>query len=274
MCVHCYPVAKSPVHVPQPHVLHRRRFLVLAGAGGLVLTGCGPGATGLGLNLVPQEQVAQMGEETWERLRAEEPASDNREYQERAERIARRILEAAGEDPGAWEIVVFQGDEANAFALPGNKMGLYEGMFEVAEDDAQLAAVIGHEIGHNQAEHAAERVSSQVATQAGLQLVSAALQMGDIGYANAIAGALGAGVQYGVLMPYNRNQELEADEIGLRNMAQAGYDPRAAIALWENMRDAADTRAPEFLSTHPAPDARIEALEEMMPAALELYESA
>ena len=107
----------------------------------------------------------------------------------------------------------------------------------------------------------------------GTQILSAVLQIGNIGYANEIAGLLGAGVEYGLILPYSRNQELEADSIGLINMAQAGYDPRAAIKLWQNMQ-AAGERAPEFLSTHPAPESRIAALEAKMPEAFELLQTA
>jgi predicted Zn-dependent protease len=145
-------------------------------------------------------------------------------------------------------------------------------LFEYAQTEDQLAAVIGHEIGHVQAQHPAERVNTEVTTQGAVQLVSAALQLGNIQYANAIAGALGAGAQYGVLLPYSRDQELEADRIGLRNMAQAGYDPRAAVELWQNMQSAGGG-PPAFLSTHPAPAQRIEQLQELMPEALEVYEA-
>jgi predicted Zn-dependent protease len=251
----------------------RRGFVaaLLAGVSSTALVACDP--ADIGGMFVSEDQVEQMGVETWERIRAETPASDNRSYQERSRQVADRILSAAGEDPGAWEVQVFAPDEANAFALPGNKIGLYDGIFRFIDNDDQLAAVIGHEIGHNQAQHAQERISTQLATEFGLQLVSAALQVGNVGYANEVAALLGAGAQFGVILPYNRNQELEADRIGLRNMAQAGYDPRAAIQLWENMRQAG-ARPPEFLSTHPAPEARIEALERMMPEALELYRGA
>jgi predicted Zn-dependent protease len=253
--------------------LGRREFMTaLVGVGGTAaLAGCA-GGTGLGLNLVSEEQIEQAGLESWERIRAETPASNNRSYQQRAERISNRILRAAGENPADWETVVFRGDEPNAFALPGGKIGVYEGMFRVAENDDQLAAVIGHEVGHNQAEHARERLSTAAATQAGLQLVSAALQVGNIGYANEIAALLGAGAQFGVILPYGRNQELEADRIGLANMARAGYDPRASIQLWENMSRAGGGSPPAFLSTHPGAEDRIRQLEEMMPEALELYE--
>lgn len=240
-------------------------------AGTVALTGCVGEGTGLGLNVVSEEQVQQMGVESWQRIRSETEPSDNQSYQQTAERVADRLLSAAGANPDAWEVVVFEGDQANAFALPGKKIGVYEGMFQLAESEDQLAAVIGHEIGHVEAEHSAERVNTQVTTQGALQLVSAALQVGNIQYANMIAGALGAGAQYGVLLPYSRNQELEADRIGLENMAQAGYDPRASIELWQNMQSTGGGAPPAFLSTHPAPEQRIEELQELMPEALEAY---
>jgi predicted Zn-dependent protease len=249
----------------------RRGFMVAVGVSGATLVGCvGPGDTGLGLGLVSSEQAEQLGLQSWEQIRSQTPISQNATYQRALQQVSTNILSAVGENPAAWEAVVFQGDEANAFALPGNKIGVYEGMFAVAQNVDQLAAVVGHEIGHNQAEHARERLSSSAATEAGLQLLSVALQVGNIGYANEIAGLLGAGVQYGLILPYTRNQETEADSIGLLNMARAGYDPRAAIELWQNMRAAGPQRS-EFLSTHPAPDSRIAALEAQMPRALELY---
>jgi predicted Zn-dependent protease len=278
VCLYCGAVAHPVVlpgtleTVPAParDGPTRRHFMVaLAGAGGAVLTGCAPGFL-----LVSEEQVEQLGLETWERIRRETPVSREQDRQQTAQAITRDLLLAAGEDPAAWEVVVFARPEANAFAIPGNKIGVFDGMFELVADAPQLAAVIGHEIGHNQAQHAVERISRVATAQLGLQLVSVALRIGNIGYANEIAGALGAGVQYGVILPYTRRQELEADEIGLFLMARAGYDPRAAIALWEAMRQAPGPRPPEFLSTHPAPDARIAQLERLMPAALDLYRPA
>ncbi|MGF7209451.1 putative Zn-dependent protease [Skermanella aerolata] len=252
--------------------MSRRGFMaVLVGFSGTALVACvGPGQTGLGLGLVSAQEAEQLGVQSWEQIRSEVPASKNTTYQRALQQVSTNILTAIGQNPANWEAVVFQSKEANAFALPGNKIGVYEGMFAIATDVNELAAVVGHEVGHNQAEHARERLSSAAATQTGVQLLGAALQIGNIGYANEIAGLLGAGVQYGLILPYSRNQELEADSIGLINMAKAGYDPRAAIKLWQNMQ-AAGERAPEFLSTHPAPESRIAALEAQMPEAMSYY---
>jgi predicted Zn-dependent protease len=248
-----------------------RRDLVALAMGAVLVAGCaGSGETGLGIDVVSEEQVQQMGIESWERIRSETPVSEDEAAQQTADEVAGNLLRAAGADPGEWEVVVFQGDQANAFALPGAKIGIYDGMFQAVQNEAQLAAVVAHEIGHVQAEHARERVSSEVATQGVVQLVSAALQVGNVGYANAIAGALGAGAQYGVLLPYSRNQELEADRVGLQLMAQAGYDPRETLAFWQRMQQQGG-EPPAFLSTHPTPGNRIEQLQELMPAALETY---
>jgi predicted Zn-dependent protease len=248
-----------------------RRDLVALAMGAVLVAGCaGSGETGLGIDVVSEEQVQQMGIESWERIRSETPVSEDEAAQQTADEVAGNLLRAAGADPGEWEVVVFQGDQANAFALPGGKIGIYDGMFQAVQNEAQLAAVVAHEIGHLQAEHARERVSSEVATQGVVQLVSAALQVGNVAYANAIAGALGAGAQYGVLLPYSRNQELEADRVGLQLMAQAGYDPRETLAFWQRMQQQGG-EPPAFLSTHPTPGNRIEQLQELMPAALETY---
>src|SRR3546814_7480542 len=116
-----------------------------------------------------------MGLDAWQKIRAETSPSGNAGYQQTAAQVASNILSASGRDPGEWEVVVFQGDQVNAFALPGKKIGVYEGMFRVADDPAQLAAVIGHEVAHVEAHHSAERVNTQVATQLGTPLDAAAL---------------------------------------------------------------------------------------------------
>ncbi|MEW5728925.1 MAG: M48 family metallopeptidase [Pseudomonadota bacterium] len=245
-----------------------RAAAVIAAVAGL--SACGTDDTGLGLDLVPEQQVQQMGLETWQAIRAETPAVDDTAQQQRARRVADKVLRAAGKEPSEWEVVVFQGAEPNAFALPGKKIGVYEGMMRLADTDAQLAAVISHEIAHNEADHSAERLNSQVASQAGVDIAASVLGAATGMPADLTAGILGAGVQYGVLLPYSRNQELEADRLGLGYMAEAGYDPRGAVALWEKMSQAGG-QPPAFLSTHPAPRQRIEELQAMLPEAMEAY---
>lgn len=234
------------------------------------LASCATGQTGIGLDLVPPEQVRQMGLDSWQAIRAETPPSDNPQYQRRVQGVADRVLRGAGKDPRAWEVEVFKGADANAFALPGNKIGVFEGMLGMADTDDMLAAVIGHEIAHNDANHASQRLSSQIAARAGLDIAASALGTSNLGSQELIATVLGAGVQYGLILPYSRNQELEADRLGLNSMARAGYDPRGAIALWRKM-GAQGGQPPAFLSTHPAPQQRIEQLQAMLPEAMALY---
>jgi len=233
----------------------------------LALGACSGGGTGLGLQLVSADQVAEMGQQSWQQIKSTTPASTDAAAKARVDRVADRVLRGAGEDPAAWEVVTFKSDQANAFALPGNKIGVFEGMLNVAKTDDQLAAVIGHEIAHVEKEHSVERVNSEATTQMGVQIVGGALQMSGTGGGEQIAALLGAGAQYGLLLPYARNQELEADRVGLLIMARAGYDPQAAITLWQNMAAAGGEAPPEFMSTHPNHGNRIAQLQSMMPEA-------
>lgn len=252
--------------------LSRRGFLRCAGgaAGARVagaaalplLAGCDDG---LPFNLVSDEEAAEMGRQAWQDLRKRLPASRDAAAQASLQRVSERLLRAAGEDPAAWETLVFASPEINAFALPGGRIGVFEGLLGVAGNEDQLAAIVGHEIGHLQAEHAQERMTTQIAKDAGLRLIALLLQLGDVEFAAGIAAALGLGVQYGLVLPYSRRHELEADRLGLVTMAEAGYDPAEAVELWRRMDAAGGPRAPEFLATHPAPASRIAAIEAMLP---------
>lgn len=236
----------------------------------LVAAGCAE-QTGLGLSLVSEQETQQLGQEAWQDIRAQTPAATSQAQQQRAQRVAERILAASGESPSAWEIVVFQGQEANAFALPARKIGVFEGMMKLADTDAQLAAVLSHEVAHVERKHSAERLSTAMATQAGGALAGAALGAAGVGSPQMVETVLGVGAQYGLLLPYSRNQELEADRVGLRMMARAGFDPREAVTLWQKMEQGG-AQPPAFLSTHPAAGKRIEQLQAAMPQALAEYQ--
>ena len=171
----------------------------------------------------------------------------------------------------AWEVIVIQDDSPNAFALPGGKVGVHTGLFKVATNQDQLAAVIGHEMGHMVSRHAAERVSQRYATEAAMQAVNAATG----GERQQLLGLLGVGAQAGVLLPFSRQHETEADVLGQRYMANAGFDPRAAATLWENMqKQAGGSRPPAWLSTHPDPQRRIQTLAAAAPGLMPAYEQA
>src|SRR5690606_24065417 len=171
-----------------------------------------------------------------------------------------------------WESAVFTDDDTNAFALPGGKVGVYTGIFKAARNQDQLAGVIAHEIGHVVSRHHDERITRQAGAQSVLGLVGALL--GGSGYENLAVQGGGLLAQTGFLLPGSRQQESEADVVGQRLMAQAGFDPRSAVSLWENMISQGGARQPEFLSTHPDPAARIGELRRLANSLVPTYEQA
>jgi predicted Zn-dependent protease len=217
----------------------------------------------------------RMGDEAFSQIRAQTPLSRDPD----AIRIVRCVsftILASLEDPdlrNGWEVLVFDGTQVNAFALPGRNIGVYEGIFRVARNQDQLAAVIGHEIGHVTARHANERVSTAMVTQTGVGIAQAAA--GAAGGATGQAvGLLGAGATMGVILPFNRKQESEADIIGMDLMADAGFDPGQTIPLWENMGRVNKNAPPEFLSTHPSGETRMTNLGKHLPKAATAFETA
>ena len=198
------------------------------------------------------------------------------------QRVADHIISAAqrsryAETAGRfdWQLTVFDDpDIENAFALPGGKIGVFTGIFPVARNEAGLAAILGHEVAHALARHSAERMSQGLVGEVGLRAADFGLQMFGLGgiVSQAAAGALGIGVQVGVLLPYSRAHESEADYIGLLLAAQAGYDPREAVHVWERMeRLAPGTQPSAYVSTHPSHGTRIAQINAWMPEALALY---
>jgi predicted Zn-dependent protease len=229
------------------------------------------------LHLVPSDQLASMSAVQFGKLKQETPISRDPTYNAMMRRVGERIAYVAGPDmPNAqWEFVVFDDDDqVNAFAMPGGKVAVYTGIFKVAKSDADLAIVMGHEVGHVAAGHGNERVSQQLLAAGG----ALALQIGtkdmDNGDRQLLLAAYGAGATVGVLLPYSRFHESEADEIGLMYAAKAGYDPRAAIGFWERMAAHKNGMAPpEFLSTHPSGTTRIRKLNELMLKAMAVYQN-
>jgi predicted Zn-dependent protease len=168
-----------------------------------------------------------------------------------------------GERPADWEVVVFDDPAVNAFALPGRKIGVYLGLLKLAQNQHQLSTVIAHEIAHIQARHANERVSTNFVTQSTLQIVQIAAGA-DTAAQRELFGLLGLGAQVGVLLPFDRAQEAEADLMGLELMSRGGFDPRESVELWRRMSSQARTKPPEFLSTHPSGERRIAEVEARM----------
>jgi predicted Zn-dependent protease len=187
--------------------------------------------------------------------------------------VAQAILKESG-NSGPWEIVVFKDPAVNAFALPGGRIGVYTGLLELTENQQQLATVIAHEVGHVMANHANERLSQALAVQGGLSVVDSLAKNPSSANHQLVMQALGLGAKYGILLPYSRTQESEADLIGLELMARAGFDPRQSVALWHNMMRVGGNQPPPFLSTHPSQGSRIQELEANMGRALQLYQAA
>jgi predicted Zn-dependent protease len=227
------------------------------------------------VNFVSVSQETQMGEASFQQMKAEGKVSANPVYVNRVQGIGKRIAEVVGDDlPSAeWEFVVFESPDLNAFALPGGKVGVYTGMIQFAESDAELATVMGHEIAHVTARHGSERMSQNILVAAGAVGVGVATKDKSNSERAAALAAYGVGTTVGVILPYSRSHESEADAIGLHYAARAGYDPRAAIDFWERMARNSEgkNKPPEFLSTHPADQTRIKKLQALMPEALEIY---
>jgi predicted Zn-dependent protease len=227
------------------------------------------------LRLFPDEEMTAMGVAAYEQMKQELPRSQNEAAIRTVNCVARAVTaEVRGEGaPDEWEVTVFEEDSANAFALPGGKIGVHTGLLRVATDSSQLSAVIGHEIAHVLAQHGNERASTTFVAQSGLQLAEKLGDPTSPGRDQVLA-VLGLGAQVGVMLPFSRAQEREADLMGLDLMARAGFDPRASVALWQNMGRAGGGTPPEFLSTHPSHESRIRELNERIPSALDAYERA
>lgn len=266
----------------------RCAFMVALGMSLSVLPGCETnpytGRSQLLMTSVTEEM--QMGAQAYEQVKSDpkmKQSTDPRET-EPVKRVAARIVEAAKRSKYAemakefqWEVTVIKDDKtANAFALPGGKMAVYTGIFPVAKNEAGLAAVMGHEVVHALARHGAERMSQGQLTNAAIQVAGAAAGASSGGglLSQATMAALGVGAQVGVLLPFSRKHESEADYIGILLAADAGYDPRESVHLWERMaQKSGDSGPAEFLSTHPGHDTRIEQLKKWMPEAMKIYQS-
>lgn len=192
---------------------------------------------------------------------------------EMVQRVGERIARVA-DDPGyEWQFTLITSSEVNAWCLPGGKVAVYSGILPVAQDENGLAVVMAHEIAHAIAQHGAERMLQEQLTQVGLTAVSTTLGGLDPGARGAVLALFGAGAQFGVLLPFSRDMESEADHIGLIYMARAGYDPEAAVALWQRMAgQRAGPQIPEYASTHPSDETRISNLQKWMPEAKKEYE--
>lgn len=249
--------------------------LVLALAGCLWLIGCAtvPETGRQQLNLITGEQEMQLGITSFETMKKDLKVSTNAALNTMVQRVGKRIAAVAPLPNAQWEFVVFESPEANAFCLPGGKVGVYTGILSITKDEAGMATVIGHEVAHAVARHGAERLTHAMLLDLGGSAATA-LSGNNPRTQALVTTVYGLGSQVGVALPHSRMQESEADEIGLLYMARAGYDPEQAIGFWE--RFAAFNRSsggqtPWFLRTHPLDEARIQKLREWMARAKQEY---
>ena len=236
------------------------------------------------LNLIPGEQINSLaGEEYTQFISSHQASGDSRataQVRRVGERIARAVEQfyasqgLQGELAGyEWQFNLIQDDQVNAFAMPGGKVVVYTGILPVTQNDAGLATVMGHEIAHVVARHGNERMSQALVVNLGGMALDAALKSRPAETRNLFLGAYGVGTQVGALLPFSRQQESEADHLGMIFMAMAGFDPAQAIGFWERMSAQGGSAPPEFLSTHPADERRIRDLQKLLPEAQRYYQA-
>lgn len=224
------------------------------------------------LIMMPESQEIQLGVSAYRETLGKAVVVHDDAVVGVVRRVGERIAAAADKPEYKWEFNVIDDDSMiNAFALPGGKVAVYTGLFPVAQDEAGLAAVLGHEVGHALARHGAERMSQGILAQLGGVALSVALGARNSYASDAVMQAYGLGAQYGVLLPYSRTQESEADHIGLIVMAKAGYDPEASLALWQRMEELDGKAPPELLSTHPSSGTRQQDIRGWLPEAQRYY---
>lgn len=228
------------------------------------------------LLLISAGEEMQLGLTEFEKIRKNTPISKDAAATALVRKVGQRIAAVAPLPSAQWEFVLFDEPKTpNAFCLPGGKVGIYSGILPITRDETGLATVIGHEVAHAVARHGGERVSQGLMLQLGGQALSAAIHSQPGPTQNLILGAYGIGAQVGVVLPHSREQELEADRIGLIYMARAGYDPREAIAFWQRFQAFNEQHGGgkgfAFLSTHPLDNVRIERIRALLPEAMAEY---
>ncbi len=230
------------------------------------LTACSASPTGRNqLLMFSDQEMSSLGAKSFDQMKEEIPISKDKKINSYVQCVAKHVTGVIPSQSGFqdWEVVVFDSEQVNAFALPGGKIGVYTGLLGVAKNQDQLATVIGHEVAHVLADHSNERLSQSQLANAGLTLANVAISASEYKqYQDLTMAALGVGVQYGVILPYGRTQESEADIVGLGYMAKAGFDPNQSVDLWKNMSAASGgAQPPEFFSTHPSHSTRIKELQ-------------
>ncbi|MFB3785503.1 MAG: M48 family metallopeptidase [bacterium] len=233
------------------------------------------------LALIPESQLVQLSMTSYKETLGKAKISQDSKEVEPVVRVGKRLAAATEQylktqgystENYSWEFNVIKDDNTvNAWCMPGGKIAVYTGILPITRDDTGLAVVMGHEIAHAVANHGSERLSQSLLVELGGAALSVALQQQPAKTQELFMQAYGAGSQVGVLLPYDRLHESEADRIGLTLMALAGYDPRESVPFWQRMNQVGGQRPPEFLSTHPAPESRIANIQQYIPEAMAYY---
>ncbi|MDH3430733.1 MAG: M48 family metallopeptidase [Gammaproteobacteria bacterium] len=231
----------------------------------------------LSAHAISDAELAAEAAKQFAEMKASMPLTTDRDTIEYIACVANAVVSQL--DPPhsdlAWEMAIFDNDAVNAFAMPGGKIGVMVGILKAAQNQDQLAAVIGHEIAHVTADHSKERASRGRLSNVGIQVAAVLLGGGNQGATYTAYEALNQAERFGIMLPFNRKQESEADVIGLKYMARAGFDPRAAVPLWQNMTGLSGREEPaEFTSTHPSSEKRIDSLVSQWIDALPYYNAA
>ena len=220
--------------------------------------------------LTSESDGSELGVDAYEEYKKEYPVSKNMEYTQALDRCGNAIKSVAGQDDFAWEFTVLDSEIKNAFCLPGGKVAVYSGIMDDMNNEAELAFVVAHEIGHAIARHGGEKMTRSILQSVGAVLVSSIFDN------ELIDAVYGTGTELGVMLPYSRSNESEADAIGLILMARAGYDPSASYTFWKRFTNNGEgsSKLETILSTHPCDSDRIAAMEANEPAARAEYERA
>jgi predicted Zn-dependent protease len=253
--------------------------LILVLAASLCVAACSTTMTGRRqLTLIHEDKMDAMGIAAFTSLRQQGELNQDSAINEYVRCVVVAILEVIppeyGPDDGRWEVLVFEDSTPNAFALPGGKIGVHTGMLDVATTAGQLAAVLAHEVGHVLLSHGNERMSQSILADTAMNTASIAAGAAAPEYQDLIVGGLGVGAQFGVLLPFSRKHESEADQVGQMFMAEAGFYPAEAITLWQSMAEMSGKGPAQWQSTHPSDETRIAKLHANLPQAMQAYEKA
>jgi predicted Zn-dependent protease len=266
-----------------PGTLRTRLARRIAACAAITLCGCqstfmNSAANAIGARLptlvMTEAEENELGAQSYQQVLADSPLSSHPEYQQVVEKVGRRIAAASGRDDYQWEFSVLAGPTQNAFCLPGGKVAVYEGLFPLCENEAGLAVVMSHEIAHALARHGGERMRNQALVDAVGEVVQTTTKEESEQKQLIIQGVYGAASNVGVILPFSRQHESEADSIGLMLMAKAGYDPAEAVRFWKRFEKASGSTVPELLSTHPADARRATDLENLQAQAQRFYDVA